>query len=405
MNVKKILAIHFLLIGSFCIGQTINKSELTVLNSTTLSVVDDFINEGEYYNDGNSYLYADYENNGEVGFVEKGAFWFVGTSEQNIIGNGKNYFYDINIDLLKTESFLNTHADISIANKANFVNGIVENKRSGGTIVFEENSTVTEVSDMSFVQGSVLRYGSQDFNAPIGDELLYRGLRVESINTSNDIVLQFENYRGNSTNIHPHHDKQDDIEVLDESEYWTLDDLNQSNSEVVITLTWREDITGKELLNNEQDIKIIRWNQQENKWVNEGGTVNIDNKSVTTALTLNKENILALGLVPEVPDEDQVVVFNYLSPSNNNGKNDFFHIKGINKYPNNSVKIFNRWGNKVFDTTGYNEQDNVFKGYSQGALTIAPNELLPAGTYFYVLKYSTEKEGSVITKTGFLYLE
>ncbi len=395
--------VFFLLVVYFSTAQTINKDKLTVLKSTTLSIIDDFNNEGDFYNDGTCYIHADYENEGNVGFVETGIFSFVGKSEQNIYGSGKNYFNDVDVDLLETKSFLNVFADISIASKINFFNGIVENKLSGGTIIFQENSRVKEMSDESFVQGSVLRYGNQDFIVPVGDDSRYRGVKMEGIVVS-EISLQFENFKKNSTEMYPHNQKQDEIKFLDDGEYWIVNDINQTRSEVLITLTWHEDITRSQLLKNRESIKIARWDSQTNKWMNEGGTVSITDKSVTTALTLKQENIFALALMTSA--EDQVVVFNYMSPSNDNGKNDFFRIKGINKYPDNSLKIFNRWGNKVFDTSGYNEQDNVFKGYSQGTLTINSRELLPTGTYFYVLKYrATEERDRVITKTGFLYLE
>ena len=43
------------------------------------------------------------------------------------------------------------------------------------------------------------------------------------------------------------------------------------------------------------------------------------------------------------------------------GKNDHFHIGGIESYPNNVVRIYNRWGVKVFETEGYDNVTRVFK--------------------------------------------
>ncbi len=406
MKIKKIIIINFFLIVGFCTAQTINKDKLTVLNSTTLSIIDDFKNEGEFYNDGTCYIHADYENEGNVGFVETGIFSFVGKSEQNIYGSGKNYFNDVDVDLLETKSFLNVFADISIASEVNFFNGIVENKLSGGTIIFQENSRVKEVSDESFVQGSVLRYGNENFIVPVGDDLRYRGVKMEGV-VAREILLQFENFRKNSAELYPHTEKQEDIQVIDQNEYWIIDNVKKSNSEVLVTLTWHEYITSVFLLEKQHDIKIVRWNDDTNQWVNEGGSIDTSLKSVTTALVLHNKNVLALALVPKTSVDDKIIVYNYLSPSNKNDKNDFFLIKGIEKYPDNSLKIFNRWGNKVFDTKGYDEHNNVFRGYSKGPLTIAPNKLLPTGTYFYILKYRVENEnsnGKIMTKSGYLYL-
>jgi gliding motility-associated-like protein len=66
---------------------------------------------------------------------------------------------------------------------------------------------------------------------------------------------------------------------------------------------------------------------------------------------------------------------------NGDGINDFFVIRGILTYPNNSIEIYNRWGNRVFEASPY--QSN-WDGRSSHHLTIGNNEL-PVGTYFYVL--------------------
>ncbi|UUC43865.1 DUF7507 domain-containing protein [Flavobacterium cerinum] len=95
-------------------------------------------------------------------------------------------------------------------------------------------------------------------------------------------------------------------------------------------------------------------------------------------------------------------VFNAVSP-NGDGSNDILYIAGIECYPNNEVLIFNRWGVQVFETKGYNNNDKVFKGYSDGRATISSSEPLPDGTYFYILKYTTA-DGATQEKNGYLYI-
>jgi gliding motility-associated-like protein len=59
---------------------------------------------------------------------------------------------------------------------------------------------------------------------------------------------------------------------------------------------------------------------------------------------------------------------------NKDGDNDYFNIKSLHhKAPDCQVTIINRWGSKVFESTGYVEPwDGTFKG-----------ENMPTGTYFY----------------------
>ncbi|MHA4896143.1 PKD domain-containing protein [Pedobacter sp. PWIIR3] len=60
---------------------------------------------------------------------------------------------------------------------------------------------------------------------------------------------------------------------------------------------------------------------------------------------------------------------------NGDGVNDTWGIKYIDSYPNVSVDIFNRYGAKVYSSTGYTKPfDGNFN-----------NEALPVGTYYYII--------------------
>jgi gliding motility-associated-like protein len=83
---------------------------------------------------------------------------------------------------------------------------------------------------------------------------------------------------------------------------------------------------------------------------------------------------------------DGLEIFDIMTP-NGDGLNDVFVIRGIHKYPNNTVKIYNRWGVLVYETIGYGVNDNYFRGFSNGRVTITGTEQLPVGTYYFVLTY------------------
>ena len=68
------------------------------------------------------------------------------------------------------------------------------------------------------------------------------------------------------------------------------------------------------------------------------------------------------------------------------GINDFFYIKDIENYPNNTVQIFNRWGNKVFEIKGYDNQNNVWKSDVNSGLRIGNDNNVPSGTYYYLIQ-------------------
>ena len=84
------------------------------------------------------------------------------------------------------------------------------------------------------------------------------------------------------------------------------------------------------------------------------------------------------------------------------GLNEFFQIEGIEDYPNNNVKIFNRWGVLVYETDGYGGA-NVFRGISDGRATVQRGKELPTGTYYYILTFPAENPGQS-SYTGYLYI-
>ncbi len=75
-----------------------------------------------------------------------------------------------------------------------------------------------------------------------------------------------------------------------------------------------------------------------------------------------------------------LTVFNGFSPDGD-GMNDYFTIRGIEKYPLNDVILWNRWGNEVGSVKGYNNVDKIWDGTWNG-------KLVPDGTYFYIINFN-----------------
>ena len=57
----------------------------------------------------------------------------------------------------------------------------------------------------------------------------------------------------------------------------------------------------------------------------------------------------------------------------------------------------------VFDAKGYDNNTKVFRGISEGRVTVKQDSELPSGTYFYILKY-TDAEGNSKEKSSYLYI-
>lgn len=68
--------------------------------------------------------------------------------------------------------------------------------------------------------------------------------------------------------------------------------------------------------------------------------------------------------------------------------NDYFVVRGLESYPDNDLTIYNRWGNIVYSTEGY---QNDWEGQNNGG------EALPDGTYYVVLNVFNGDEKTTLT--------
>lgn len=74
---------------------------------------------------------------------------------------------------------------------------------------------------------------------------------------------------------------------------------------------------------------------------------------------------------------------------NGDGKNDFFYVRGIEKFPNSALFIFNRWGNTVYQSKNY--QNN----WSANGLS--------EGTYYYQFDLRNT-DGTIKTYKGWVMI-
>ncbi len=87
---------------------------------------------------------------------------------------------------------------------------------------------------------------------------------------------------------------------------------------------------------------------------------------------------------------DSLFVYNAISP-NGDGINDNFVIDGLQNYSDNTLLIFNRWGNQVLKSVNY---QNDWQGQWNG-------KELPDGTYFFFLYDNTK---NILLKNGYIQI-
>lgn len=117
-----------------------------------------------------------------------------------------------------------------------------------------------------------------------------------------------------------------------------------------------------------------------------------------TVLAINSSSVAIDSAVfnyTVLPSTDpcQITVYNGFTPDGD-GLNDNWLIENIESFPNNTVTIFNRWGNKLWSTENYNNTSNVWDGKTQSGA------VLTSGTYFYII----ELENGTGIKKGWVEL-
>ncbi len=86
--------------------------------------------------------------------------------------------------------------------------------------------------------------------------------------------------------------------------------------------------------------------------------------------------------------EQELDIPQFISP-NGDGKNDFWDLAELGNYPQNVVKIFNRYGTLVFEQRGYTNEFIGKSNVDNMARKAMGNGMLPNGTYFYVIDLGT----------------
>ncbi len=89
----------------------------------------------------------------------------------------------------------------------------------------------------------------------------------------------------------------------------------------------------------------------------------------------NSDELSVLTIDPHV----KPLPYNGFTP-NNDYINDYWVIKDIENYPNNEVKLYDRYGKLVYQIQGYDNNEKVWNGQSSRHSCNVPN-----GTYYYFL--------------------
>ena len=400
----------FLLCAFNLMAQTSNEGILVISENTKFSSVTSLDNRSgaELYNDGDAFIYHHFNNDGIVDFHQQtGLTRFIGNQAQKLEGNQISYFYNILFDNGSLSAPFQLSGEFDISGSADFSRGIVDNDNFGGGLNFAENGSHLNTSDKSHVDGTVFKTGPTAFTFPIGDGGFYR-MAAMSDPVSRTSAYRAKFYFENSNTLYPHQLREDIIKEADNQEYWVVEKETNNDEDVLITLSWDDKTTPQAMKDAAEQggLTIVGWDETSNMWKNEGGVIDKDSQTVTTAVS--GYGVFTFGrLDKDLAAPCELVIYNAITP-NGDGINDFLFIDqgGAQCARKLHVQVFNRWGVKVFESEDYGVNGDVFNGFSSGRLTINDSNQLPSGTYYYILnfEYGSTSEKNKHKQAGFLYL-
>lgn len=373
-------------------AQVSNKGQLYVAEAGKVSLKSSFVNlpTGQLRNNGEITAFNNWENNGNVDFTNNGSTFvgktnFKGSTQQVISGANFSNLHDVVFDNSTVGTAIDLQGDISVANNAEFFDGIVSNKGTMGMFVFEQNANHTNTDDDSHVYGSVTKVGDTDFDFPIGTGTFYRSASISQPDTTADTFIG--EYFLEDTNInYPTANLDNGLEFIDNTEHWTIE-RNSGAAQVFVKLTWDTDTTPTEILNAPvEDIRIARWDTALLTWVDQGGVQDATNQSVSALVQNYGVFTLALKKEPITTNVDfpegQALLFPLFVTPNADGYNDTWNVNPSSELTVISLHIFDRYGKLL-------KQINPNGAGWDGTFN---NVLMPTNDYWFVAKYKNNDE-------------
>ncbi|MEB2773678.1 gliding motility-associated C-terminal domain-containing protein [Algoriphagus sp. D3-2-R+10] len=287
--------------GYFVQAQTVNTGQLTISPGTVVSTLSDLDNRpgARLVNDGDLYIYAHFNNDGEVTFTEGngGLTRFEGNvGVQEIMGSQLSRLYHVLFRNGHDREAFHLFGDLSISGESSFIEGIVLSDGLGGVTIFEEGSSHIGTSDISHVDGYVRKNGRGDFTYPVGDGGYFRFAAISSPD-ENASSFHAKYFLEDPQALYPREQKEDHIQLINDAEYWELGKLS-GDPDVRLTLSWRDVTTPAFILGSgNAQVHIVRWDESLEQWEDLGGEVDANAQTVTTPLVLGEYGVFTMATV------------------------------------------------------------------------------------------------------------
>ncbi|MFN8116464.1 MAG: T9SS type A sorting domain-containing protein [Bacteroidia bacterium] len=283
-------------------------------------------------NSGNSLdVYGNWINNGVVTAGATSTINLLGTSSSSITGSASETLGSLAINKTGTVTIPASKV-VQIAGDGNFTSGIVN---QNGTLRFLNGATTSSANNSSYVNGQVIKVGTQAFTFPVGAGGFYRPISISAPSVATDhFTAQY--FLADASPSYTHTSKDATIDHIGRCEYWILNRTGGS-SNVSVTLSWDATSCG---VTNLADLLVARWDAGQAKWKNEGNGGTTGNTTSGTIVSSGAVSVFSpftlASLTTANPLPIELVSFGCSNSKNSNtlnwitateSNNDYFAIE------------------------------------------------------------------------------
>ena len=375
------IPVLFLVCRFACAQGFYNKgAQVSVASQTVFVLPDSLVNTGTLKNDGDILVSGAWINSGTYD-AGAGLINFNSTIAQ-VINHNDQSMGKLTVSGGGEKQFL---ANITVQTELQLQNGILVSG-NGAKIILSEGAVVSGGNNTSYVKGSVQHRGKGTWLFPIGSGSAYLPVEIAGVTDAAATgTLTLHELTGGQKLT------GEDVTSLSSRRYWELVMTGGKLNSGKIKLP----LAGEENLTGDAELLVVAASDQASGSYRSLGKSEVAGTLTSGSVTSEQSPAFTFFTVATISGEQDIEVFNGISPDAN-GKNDFMRISNIESYPQNTVMIFNRWGDRVFEQSGYDNNLKSFRGESN-----ITNSKLPAGVYFY----SVDLKNSTPKRTGYVVIK
>ncbi len=331
---------------------------------------------------------SDLTNNGTISITENlinhqtmllfntGTFKFVGSSSQLFSGT---------LPFLTKHLVINNAAGVTLNNTfkvdgdADFTNGIVGASNNSFPLWFTENGTHSNTSNISHVNGYVVKEGLGNFVYPVGNGIRYQQTDINLSTNASGMQVKYNPLNAGGGNGFTNAGTESTPLVsYNKLEYWEIAPLSTATGSV--TIYWDDYLN--ESISNISDLKVAHRIGLD--WVNEGtsGTGTILSGSVTSN-SLSSWSPFTLGSTAVILPI-KLLQFNAFV----NGNDAVLNWKIAQAENGVKYELLRSTDSRNFNLVNLQNGNNIVKDFN------FIDASLISGTYYYKLKV-TDKQGTI----------